>query len=94
MGQQSTYIPGREDETLKEFIGLQPVFIEITTPTIPGELLEIEHNLGRIPQGYSIVDRPFTMFNHGRDSTDTAWTEHFMYLRFSLAGTAMKIVVF
>ena len=94
MGQFAEFIPGREDQTQRDLVAGQTLVIPITAPSIPGEELEIQHNLGRIPNGYALIDRPFMVFSHGHDSDDTAWDEHYMYLRFSIVDTDLTIAVF
>ena len=94
MGQHTAFVLGREEQTLRDLADSQPVFIGITTPAASGDEMKIEHSLGRIPKGYVLGERPFMVFSHGHDDDDTAWDEHFIYLRFSLASTALTIAVF
>ena len=94
MGQFATLIPGQEEETVRELVHGQALMLPITTPAVPGDELKIEHNLGRIPNGYTLMTRPFQTFQHGHDSSDTDWDAQFMYLRFSIVDTDLTIAVF
>lgn len=94
MGQFAALIPGREDESLRQLLLGQALIVNITTPSIPGEELKISHNLGRMPNGYMLLTRPFMTFQHGHDSNDTEWDDQFMYLRFSIVDTDIAIAVF
>ena len=86
------YNPAATDRTIRELADGQPDFIEITTPTTPGDELRILHGLGRIPKGYDIVKAPYQALNHGYGTT--AWTTRALYLRFSLASTDLTISVY
>lgn len=94
MGQFATLLPGQEEETLRSLVLGQALMLSITTPAIPGEELKIQHNLGRVPHGYTLMTRPFMTFQHGHDSSDTDWDAQFMYLRFSIIDTDLRIAVF
>ena len=94
MGQHTAFILGREEETLRDLVASQPVFIDITTPAFGGTEMKIEHSLGRIPKVYVLVKQIFGSFNHGHDDGDTEWDEHFIYLKFSVTNTALTIAVF
>lgn len=94
MGQFAKLVPGREEITQRALLAGQAIVLDITTPTTPGAELTIEHNLNRIPHGYTLLTRPFLTFQHGHDDADTAWDDQFMYLRFSIVATDLLIAVF
>ena len=94
MGRHTAFILGREEQTQRDLVDSQPVFIDITTPAAPGDEMKIEHSLGRIPKGYVIVKRPLGLLAHGHNDGDTEWDEHFIYLKFSLTNLALTIAVF
>lgn len=93
-GRMVAYRRDQVEQVLQEIIASLPVFIDITTPTSTGTELKVQHDLGRIPNGYAVVHQPYVSFFHGHDSTDTAWDEHFMYIKFSTASKDLTIAVF
>ena len=93
-GRTAQFNPISEASTLRQLVSAQPVTVDITTPSVAGGLLEIKHNLGRIPKGYFIAKGPYMTFQHGWNLTDTAWTNQYMYLRFSILSTPMTLAVF
>lgn len=93
-GRTAQFNPVFPDSTLRQLVSAQPVVIEITTPSVPGALLTIKHNLGRIPKGYFIAKGPYMTFQHGWNPGDTAWTNQYMYLRFSILSTSVTLAVF
>lgn len=94
MGQQVAFIPGFTEQVVAELVAKQPAFIDITTPSTVAEELEIRHDLQRIPNGYAIVKRPYVTFFHGHDSTDTVWTDEFIYAKFSATDLELTLAVF
>ena len=81
------------DATVRALVAGSANAVSITTPSRAGTLLEIPHDLGRIPIGYTIGKGPFAMFQHGWNTGDTDWTTKFLYLRFGVADTALTLLV-
>ena len=87
-------IPGFPDRQIEELIEAQPSFIDITTG-VAGDETKIEHNLGRVPNGYAIVRQtPGHIFSHGHADTNTAWDSTFMYIVFSEANLELTLAVY
>lgn len=93
-------VPGDPAGALAQIEAIQPVFVEIATASdsSTGGITQVQHDLGRIPNGYAIVKRPpGSAFTHGIDDDTTAADEHFIYIEFSGAGSnslAMTLMVF
>lgn len=86
--------PGHVALSVRELLDGQLNTIEITTPGSAGDELKIAHDLGRIPNGYIIVNRPYTgtAMDHGEGATD--WDETNIYLKFSATDTVLTIAVY
>ena len=80
--------------TVRALVQGQTNALAVTTSSRAGTLMEIPHDLGRVPIGYTIGRGPFAVFQHGWNSDDTAWTDKFIYLRFGIASTDLTILVF
>lgn len=95
MSRFAKFFLGNQLLTLRQLIAGQPDFIDITTPSVAGDELEVAHGLNRIPIGYAIVKRPYTgtAADHG-ESGDTEWTEQYLYLKFEETDVDMRIAVF
>lgn len=82
------------NQTVRELVNGQLNTIEITTPSSAGLELRIAHGLGRIPNGYIIVKRPYTgtAMDHGIGST--SWDTVNLYLKFSVTDIALTLAVY
>jgi len=91
--------PGDPAAALAQLERLQPVFVDITTAddSSTGGETAVQHDLGRIPNGYVIVKRPpGSAFTHGIDDGTTAADENFIHIEFSGAQSndlAMTLMV-
>ena len=92
MSQHAQNHPANQGQTIKALTEGQPDFIDITTPSTPGNELAILHGLDRIPKGYAIVNSPYQHLVCGRGGS--AWTKRRVWLKFSLASTSLTICVF
>ena len=86
--------PASLDGVVRSLVLAQANLVEITTHATVGTLMEIEHSLGRVPLGYTLSDPPFAFVQYGHNSDDTAHTDRYLYIRFSVASTALKLLVF
>ena len=82
------------DATLRALVGSQANMVDVTTHAVAGTLMDIEHSLGRIPIGYVLCDPPFAFIQYGRNTDDTEHTDKYLYVRFSVPSTALKLLVF
>ena len=94
MPRVASYNPANLTSNLRQLFEGQLTTIEVTTPLITGNLARIQHDLGRIPNGYIIVKGPYMSYAHGWNLSDTGWDSTYMYLRFSLSNTPLTIAVF
>lgn len=95
MGRLVGYRPGNTEELLREIVNALPVFVDITTSGTVGEETKVEHNLGRLPNGYAIVKQPpGLVFTHGSDDSGTAWDEQFLYIIFNVVDLELRLAVF
>lgn len=91
---RTAVIPGRLEETVRGLVDTRPSVITITTPSSAGLELEIQHGLGRVPHGYSIIKRPYgspTDIIHGEGDTD--WTSDKIYIKFNQTDLELTILV-
>jgi hypothetical protein len=87
--------PGDQEQLLREVIEALPLFLDITTNSAAGDETKVEHNLGRVPNGYAIVKQPpGRVFTHGHDSAGTPWDKQFMYIIFNVEGLDLTLAVF
>lgn len=94
MSQHAKEYPGRSEQTIRELVAGQLDTFDITTPATAGLELKIVHGLGRVPNGYIIVQRPYTgtATDHGMGAT--AWTKDFLYLKFEATSAALTLAVY
>lgn len=94
MAQVVAFRPGNTDDMVAELVASQSVFVDITTAAV-GTETKVEHNLGRVPNGYAIVKQaPGPIFGHGHTDLLTPWDEDFMYITFGLADLELTLAVF
>lgn len=89
----ATYNPASLDSTVRALCAAQEDILTLTTPATIGAELEIPHGLGKIPNGYAIINQPYSATAIGSGRGDTAWTKEKLYLKFSVASTALTIKV-
>lgn len=80
------YIPGQPELMLQLIVDAMPVYVDVTTASDSslGGITQVQHDLGRTPNGYAIIKRPAgSSFLHGADSDTTAWDIQFLYIEFS-----------
>lgn len=100
MSRLFTNLPNDPAQALALLEAIQPVFVDITTAddSSTGGETQVQHDLGRIPNGYVIVKQPPGLaFTHGIDADTTAADEHFLYIEFSgliSNSLAMTLMVF
>lgn len=94
MSQHAKEHPGAVAQSVRELLNGQLNTIEITTPSTAAEELKIAHDLGRVPNGYIIVIRPYTggSLFHGKGAT--TWDTVNLYLKFSTTDTELTLAVF
>lgn len=96
MGRIFQNIPGDPAAALAQLERLQPTFVEITTASdsSTGGETQVQHDLGRIPNGYVIVKQPPGLaFTHGFDDGTTAADEQFLYIKFDTDDAEMTLMV-
>ena len=94
MSRIAKWNPGNLDGVVRALVGSQANLVEVTTHATAGTLMEVEHSLGRIPIGYVLCDPPFAFIQYGRNTDDTEHTDKYLYVRFSVPSTALKLLVF
>ena len=79
-----------------ELYKAQPVFIDVIANTAAAAETKIRHSLGRVPKGFSIVNRPFSTtaadYQHGEG--ETAWDDEFIYIKFGKASLKVTLAIF
>ncbi len=65
-------------------------FVDVTTDAA-GIEFSIEHGLGTIPIGYLVVgqDQPVSLYN-----ATTSWDTNRIYLRSSVSGARLRVLIF
>lgn len=89
--------PGNIDQSVRELISGQTVFVTITTGSTINKDFAIEHGLGRLPNGYVLLKgmtaimvlSGFILYDG-----DTPWTTNHMYLKSSVANAPCTIAIF
>lgn len=92
MSRIAQWTPDNLPAVVRKLVSGQMDVQAITTPATAGNELEIRHGLGRIPQGYIIVQRPYAALNHGIGGS--TWTRDSIFVKFSTTSTALTIAIF
>lgn len=88
---------GKTHTTPDDSVRLQPQYIEVPDTGTADSLVELNHNLNRIPRGIRIVNAILgsaATFAWYRLSTDGAWTDRRISFRSRVANARLLLEVF